>query len=136
MAKTPFVDMAAHLDTSIASLTSATNLFLGKPSGYGARAPQKSVFVIPTGGPESLAFGAATSVSGQHEPTMQIYIRGEKGDLQTALELAWEILTLLRFAAPSGYDECKVTQGAPYDLGVDKDGLPALTVNCRLYYDE
>lgn len=130
MSHVPHKDLAAYLDTQLASLTLATNLFTGPLTDK----PDECVALIPSPGRESQ--GVHSDQSHLWYPGVQVIVRSKPHDYDGGYTLARTVLTTLHRAAVSGYWDVVCRQSSPIPAGQDQRNRYLFTINLEARYAE
>ena len=128
-------NIAATIDTGVASLSLGINLFIGPKRPAMSGIPQKSVFVVVTGGPPSTPI-----LNGVEQKTVnvQIMVRSDlhtiAGSYQDGQELAEEIFSVCQYAPPAGFIDAAFVSSAPLYLGQEDNGNHLWSMNLAVTY--
>lgn len=136
MATDPDGDIVDHLDTNVAWLTKATNLFASKEMPVDDVVPDAAVFVLPSGGPAPLAYCEGGGTAERRFSGVQVITRSPTDDYYTGKTRARGIRNTLHHASISGYDDVRVNESEPLYLGENEARQHRWSTNVELWHEE
>lgn len=133
---TPATDLAAAIDTAIASLTVGTNLFAHEMREPGAGIPQNAVFCVASGGEPPMGYLNNNTTPRLYQPIVEVRVRSLPHDFTTGQALANSIRVAIHNTPPAGYIDCQVRESHPIFVGEEDNGSHVWQINALLIYEE
>jgi Bacteriophage minor capsid protein len=123
--------------------THGTNVFDGPVRAADALVPQEAIFVLPTGGFDSIPerttaahlVNPAIPPTELVSPTIQVRIRSACDDYTGGYAIARAVRSALHRYIPSGFLECRVREAHPIYLGRDSLGCHEWSFNLECMLD-
>jgi len=119
----PDEDIAAKIDTELATLTIGTNLFTGPSRPVSAYVPQRCVFVYCLPGGNIMNYCQGGSRSPQlYNSTVRVVVRSNASNYDDGRDLARSIRNAIHDNPPSGYIMARIRNSEPDYYGVEDTG--------------
>lgn len=133
---TPAADLAASIDTAIATLTLGTNLFANEMKVPGNGVPQLAVFCLASGGEPPTGYLNGNAAPRLYQPLVEIRVRCSPHDFTAGQALAVAIRTAIHNSPPAGYIDCQVRESHPVFVAEMDNGSHVWQLNALLMYEE
>ena len=131
----PDEDIAAKLDTELASLTIGTNLFTGPMRPTSSMVPQRCVFMycLPGGNIMNYCNGGARTPQ-LYLSTVRVVARSNASGYDDGRDLARSIRDAIHDNPPSGYIMTRIRNSEPDYHGVDDTGSHIFSYDIDVMY--
>lgn len=124
------LDVATHLQTSALG-TLGVDVFAVAEMPQSDTIPAKATFVQVYGGREPEDY-LGQAPSGLRFPKVQVTVRADPHDLETAQKVARDAWDALHRVTLAGYLSCRCLQSAPIYLGLNDQQQPRFAINLEL----